>query len=211
MDTEERPASRTAMGVAVLRALHELYDGSPKILNDPVVALLLNSEVLRKAKADLSWLQDSRTTVLRSHVVLRSRYAEDCLHNAVVSGVQQYVILGSGFDTFAYRQPGWAARLRIFEVDHPASQRAKVDRLRSAGISLPPNLEFVSADFEMASLREILSRSDLDFRAPAFFSCLGVLVYLPEDKGNLSPSCIFSQAFRNRVHVFAGLFRRPVR
>jgi methyltransferase (TIGR00027 family) len=161
--------------------MHELYDDSPKILSDPIIPLLLDDGVLQKAKANLEWLQDSRTTALRSHVVLRSRYAEDCLHEAVVCGIRQYVILGSGFDTFAYRQPAWAASLRIFEVDHPASQRAKVERLRSSGISLPPNLEFVSADFEAASLRDILSLSSLDFRAPAFFSCLGVLVYLPED------------------------------
>jgi methyltransferase (TIGR00027 family) len=181
MNIQERPASRTAMGVAVLRAMHELYDDSPKILRDPIIPLLLDNEVLQKAKANFESLEASRTTALRSHVVLRSRYAEDSLHEAVVRGVHQYVILGSGFDTFAYRQPAWAAPLRIFEVDHPASQRVKVERLRLSGISLPPNLEFVSADFESASLRDILSLSSLDFRAPAFFSCLGVLVYLPED------------------------------
>ena len=181
MDIQERPASRTAIGVAVLRAMHELCDGSPKILSDPIIPLLLDDGVLQTAKANLEWLHASRTTALRSHVVLRSRYAEDCLREAVVCGVHQYVILGSGFDTFAYRQPAWAAPLRIFEVDHPASQRVKVERLRSSGIPLPPNLEFVSADFESASLRDILSLSSLDFRAPAFFSCLGVLVYLPKD------------------------------
>jgi methyltransferase (TIGR00027 family) len=99
----------------------------------------------------------------------------------VLGGVRQYVILGSGFDTFAYRQPDWAAPLRIFEVDHPASQRAKVERLRLSGIAPPPNLEFVAADFESASLLEILALSGLNFAAPAFFSCLGVLVYLPAD------------------------------
>jgi methyltransferase (TIGR00027 family) len=161
--------------------MHQLYDDSPKILSDPIIPLLLDNEVLQKAKANFEWLQASGTTVLRSHVVLRSRYAEDSLHEAVARGVHQYVILGSGFDTFAYRQPAWAAPLRIFEVDHPASQRVKVERLRLSGISLPPNLEFVSADFESASLGDILSLSSLDFRAPAFFSCLGVLVYLPED------------------------------
>jgi methyltransferase (TIGR00027 family) len=181
MDIEERPASRTAIGVAVLRALHELYDDAPKILSDPIIPLLLDKEVLQKAKANLEWYQDPLTTALRSHVVLRSRYAEDSLHEAVISGVHQYVILGAGFETFAYRQPAWADPLRIFEVDHPASQRAKVERLRLTGVSLPPNLEFVSADFETTSLRDILSHSSLDFTAPAFFSCLGVLVYLAEE------------------------------
>jgi len=181
MGSQERPASRTALGVAILRALHQLYDESPKILNDSVIPLLLGEDTLQKALASRDWFNDAVNIAMRSHVVLRSRYTEDCLQESVLCGVRQYVILGSGFDTFAYRQPDWAAPLRIFEVDHAASQRAKVERLRAAGIAIPPNVEFVAADFESATLREILANnSSLDFHAPAFFSCLGVLVYLPQ-------------------------------
>ncbi len=181
METQERPASRTAVAVAILRALHELCDASPKILSDPVIPMLLDHETIERAKTSAEWLHGARSMALRSHVVLRSRYAEDCLRDAVDRGVGQYVILGSGLDTFAYRQPAWASALRIFEVDHAASQRAKVERLRASGISIPPNLEFVAADFEASSLREILSAASLDFGAPAFFACLGVLIYLPAD------------------------------
>lgn len=185
MDSAERPASRTAMGVAILRAMHQLYDGTPKILSDPIMPLLLDEGVLRRAESDREWLHDPLTAAIRSHVVLRSRYAEDCLREAVLAGMHQYVILGSGFDTFAYRQPDWAAALRIFEVDHAASQRAKLERLRLSGIPVPPNLEFVSGDFESASLDDALrNHSSLDFRVPAFFSCLGVLVYLPQTSVN---------------------------
>lgn len=173
--------SRTAVGVAILRALHELCDDPPKILSDPVVPLLLEDGVVQKAMSRPEWLRAPRMLALRSHVVLRSRYAEDCLREAVDGGVRQYVILGSGFDTFAYRQPDWAASLRIFEVDHAASQRAKVDRLRASGVPVPANLRFVDADFESSPLRDILLAGNLDFGAPAFFSCLGVLVYLPVD------------------------------
>jgi len=88
------------------------------------------------------------------------------------------VVLGAGFDSFAYRQPEWARALRIFEVDHPASQALKRERLAAAGIAIPANLAFVPADFARHSLREILAASALDFAAPAVFSCLGVLVYL---------------------------------
>jgi len=178
---EQRAASRTAVGVALLRAMHQLHDASPKILDDPIVPRLLDEGMLRQAQENLEWHRNPRTAALRSHVVLRSRYAEDCLEQAVSSGVRQYVILGSGFDTFAYRQPAWAAPLRIFEVDHTVSQQAKLERLRSSSIPIPANLEFVSADFELSSLKDILARSFLNFRAPAFFSSLGVLVYLPQD------------------------------
>ena len=178
---EQHAASRTAVGVAVLRAMHQLHDDSPKILDDPIVPLLLDEDMLRQAQANLEWHRQPRNAALRSHVVLRSRYAEDCLQRAVSFGARQYVILGSGFDTFAYRQPPWAAPLRIFEVDHAVSQQAKLERLRASSIPIPPNLEFVSADFELSSLKDILSRSSLNFSAPAFFSCLGVLVYLPQE------------------------------
>ena len=181
MDIQERPLSRTAIGVGILRALHELCDDSPRIFSDPVIPLLLGDDVVQRAKASPEWLRTPRAMALRSHVVLRSRYAEDCLREAVDRGVRQYVILGSGLDTFAYRQPDWAAPLRIFEVDHAASQRSKVERLHASGISIPANLGLIAGDFETSSLRDILSAGRLDFNAPAFFSCLGVLIYLPAD------------------------------
>jgi methyltransferase (TIGR00027 family) len=88
---------------------------------------------------------------------------------------------GAGFDTFAYRQPDWARSLRIYEVDHRATQEDKRRRLQTAGIPIPANLEFVAIDFESVSLRDGLQTSTLDFSAPAFFSCLGVLVYLTRE------------------------------
>ncbi len=136
---------------------------------------------MQRAKAASEWMQSALTVAIRSHVVLRSRYAEDHLSNAASRGVRQYVILGAGYDTFAYRQPSWADLLRIFEVDHVASQEAKVERLRSVGISIPPNLTFVPADFESATLRETLANGGVDIEAPTFFACLGVMVYLPKE------------------------------
>jgi len=181
MDTPQRPPSWTAVAVAILRALHELSDEPPKILSDPVIPKLLDAEVLQTAMRSEEWLHSPRTLALRSHVVLRGRYAEDCLRQAVERGVRQYVILGAGFDTFAYRQPEWAAPLRIFEVDHAASQRAKAERLQAAGFAMPANLELVAADFEASSWGETLAAGGLDLHAPAFFSCLGVLIYLPAE------------------------------
>jgi methyltransferase (TIGR00027 family) len=92
--------------------------------------------------------------------------------------VSQFVILGAGFDTLAYRQPEWAGRLNIYEVDHHASQADKRARLAAAGVVLPANLDFVAIDFERTTLRDGLLASPLDFSRPTFFSCLGVLSYL---------------------------------
>ncbi len=174
----QRNSSRTALGVAALRAVHQLLDGEPKILDDPIAARLLDADMLQHIQANPARTHEPLTMGLRSHVVLRSRYAEERMAQAVQRGVRQCVLLGAGFDTFAYRQPDWARTLRIYEVDHQATQADKRHRLQSAGIPIPANLEFVAIDFESASLRQGLQTSTLNFFQPVFFSCLGVLVYL---------------------------------
>lgn len=176
----ERAASATALGVATLRAAHQLLDGTPKILDDPVVLRLLDPEVIARVHANPERFAEPQVRRLLTHVVTRSRCAEDRLAEAVGRGVHQCVVLGAGFDTFAYRQPPWAAALRVFEVDHPASQRAKLARLGAAGIAIPSNVEYVAIDFETTSLRDGLARSALDPSAPVFVSWLGVMVYLTQ-------------------------------
>lgn len=161
-----------------MRAFHQSGDGEPKILVDPVIAHLLDPTVLDAIHHAPERFQTVGMRALRSHVLLRSRYAEDELRAAADRGVTQYVLVGAGFDTFAWRQPGWAARLRIFEIDHPAAQRAKRERLARAGLSDPQNLEFVPADLERDLLDEALAARGFDRRQPAFCSSLGVMVYL---------------------------------
>lgn len=176
----ERAASTTALGVATLRAAHQLLDAPPKILDDPVVVRLLDPEVIARVQAHPERFAEPGVRRLLNHVVTRSRCAEDRLAEAVRRGVHQCIVLGAGFDTFAYRQPPWASALRIFEVDHPASQQAKLARLAAAGIHVPPNVEYVAIDFETTSLRDGLRHSTLDVRAPVFASWLGVMVYLTQ-------------------------------
>jgi methyltransferase (TIGR00027 family) len=101
---------------------------------------------------------------------------EDRLAEAVARGVTQYVVLGAGLETFAYRNP--FADLRVFEVDFPATQEWKLELLTKAGIALPANLTFVPLDFEHRTLAEGLARAGFDARKPAFFGWLGVVPYL---------------------------------
>ena len=176
----DRAASATALGVATLRAAHQLLDGDQRILDDPVVLRLLGPEVIARVQANPERFAEPNVRRLLTHVVTRSRCAEDRLAEAVARGVHQCVVLGAGFDTFAYRQPPWASALRIFEVDHPASQQAKVARLAAAGITIPPNVEYVAIDFETTSLRDGMLRSRFNASAPAFISWLGVMVYLTQ-------------------------------
>jgi methyltransferase (TIGR00027 family) len=174
----EQKASQTAMGVAVLRAAHQLIDGEPKILDDPISVRMLDDATRARIRDHPEVYQVPHRRMLRSGVLLRSRFAEDRLAEAVVRGVSQYVMLGAGMDTFAYRQPAWASRLRVFEVDHPASQEAKRQKLAESHIETPSNVTYVEADFEQDGVRPALARSSFDMSEPAFFSCLGVLMYL---------------------------------
>ena len=176
----DRAASATALGVATLRAAHQFIDGAPPILHDPVIGRLLGPEVIEKVRASPDRLAQPELRALRAHVVLRSRYAEDRLAEATARGVRHYIVLGAGFDTFAYRQPPWAARLRIFEVDHPSSQMAKQARLATAGVVTPENVEYVAIDFERTSLRDGLAASGFDAQVPTFVSWLGVMMYLSQ-------------------------------
>jgi methyltransferase (TIGR00027 family) len=176
----DRAASATALGVATLRAAHQLLDSPPHVLEDPIVLRLLDPEVIERIRANPERFQAPPVRRLLLHVVARSRHAEDRLAEAVARGVHQCIVLGAGFDTFAYRQPAWAAPLRILEVDHPASREAKRARLAAAGIGIPANVEHVAIDFERTSLMDGLATSGFDPRAATFVSWLGVMVYLTE-------------------------------
>jgi methyltransferase (TIGR00027 family) len=181
---EEREASGTAAGVAMLRAAHQLIDGEPKILDDRVSLRLLAPGAAETILREADRLRGPGATALRSHVLARSRYAEDRLADAARRGVRQAVALGAGLDTFSHRQPEWARALRIYEVDHPASQRAKLDRLARAAIPIPPNVRHVPADLEASPPAEALRAAGFDASAPAFFSILGVTTYLSEAAGD---------------------------
>jgi len=177
----DRHPSNTAFRAATLRAVHQLIDEEPKILNDPIVLRLLDASTLDQIHLNPNRFRTPSMKATRSHIVMRSRYTEDRLAEAVDNGVQQYLMLGAGLDTFSYRQPHWARVLRIFEVDRSASQRSKRERLALAGIEVPSNVELIACDFETTSLRDCLPRSSFDFRKPAFLSWLGVTMYLSTD------------------------------
>jgi methyltransferase (TIGR00027 family) len=164
-------ASKTALRVAIRRAAHQMME-HPRILDDPIAVPLLGPGFAR----DMERASHTVARDFRAFMATRSRYAEDRLAEAVAEGVTQYVILGAGLDTFAYRNPFPA--LRVFEVDFPATQTWKRAMLAEAGIALPGSLTFVPLDFEHKALAEGLAEAGFDAGSAAFFGWLGVVPYL---------------------------------
>lgn len=173
-------ASRTAEAAAAMRARHYMYE-SPVIFQDPF-ALDLTSPAWRRIvrSRPLHWLVFERLlSALRrvgAQIVVRSRYAEDVLEQSIAARIRQYVIVGAGFDSFALRRRDLESKIRIFELDHPDTQRTKLERLGRVGA--PSNLEFVSIDFERETVADALARSTFERERPAFFSWLGTTMYL---------------------------------
>jgi methyltransferase (TIGR00027 family) len=198
---EANQVSITARGTAFMRAYHAAHD-HPKIFDDFLAHRLITADELRasedrhlkafarfdpqlagscpdRAKALACWM---RTGTALSTIVSRARYTEDNLENLVKrQEVEQYVILGAGMDTFAWRRPDLLKRLKVFEVDHPGTQAHKRQRLQEAGLKYPVQLHFIPVDFSRENLATALRRSAFDPQSPSFFSWLGVTYYLNRD------------------------------
>ena len=188
--------SRTAYKVALRRAAHQLFD-QPRVLDDPLAGPIIGAEAAEQLRASPKERDHPVARAFRAFMVARSRYAEDQLAQAMNRGVAQYVVLGAGLDTSAYRSTHGG--LRMFEVDHPATQAWKLERLRAAGIAIPASLRFAPVDFEQQTLATGLERSGFDFGSPAFFSWLGVTPYLTQE------SCMATLRFIAQLRPGSGV------
>lgn len=173
----EAVPSRTAESVALLRAVHQVID-RPPVFTDPL-ALRLSGVSAAHIGSRQSIITGTATNRLRAFVAVRSRFAEDHVADAFAAGVRQCVILGAGLDTFAYRQPH-GPDLRVFEVDFPATQMWKRERVWAAGIEVPPSAVYVPVDFEREDAFARLAQCGFDATKPAVCSWLGVTMYLDE-------------------------------
>jgi methyltransferase (TIGR00027 family) len=169
---DDAAASRTALATSLMRALHSRQNPHPLIDDRWGDVLVPPAQRERFDPASL----------LRSpafpNVITRSRYAEDALRAAVTRGVRQYVLIGAGFDSFCLRRPTFAEHVAIYEIDHPATQELKIERIRDCGVVLPASVHFIAADLAKLSVAAALATSSFDSRQPAFFSWLGVSMYL---------------------------------
>ena len=195
----ENQAGRSAIVMAYARAYHATHD-SDRIFDDFLADALFTPEehiqierdwpgLLQYTAPELAATNPDPATALAWVVQLgsgsitlpRSRYTEDSLEQAIQEGVYQYIILGAGLDTFAYRRPDLSGRVQVFELDHPVTQTIKRERVTAAGWDHPSNLHFIPVDFAKESLSDALARSPYDPAQLSFFSWLGVSFYLTPD------------------------------
>jgi methyltransferase (TIGR00027 family) len=205
--------SQTARGAAAYRAIHQRLD-SGVIFSDPFAARILDDET--RARLDET-AADPSLRPWRLFIAARSRFSEDTLAGCVARGVRQVVVLGAGLDTFSLRNPYAGQGVRVFEVDYPATQGWKCERLKQAGLAIPASLTFAPVDFERQSLADGLKAAGFQADRPAFFQWLGVVPYLTREAVSLALDFIagvpesevvfdYAEPFENypadrRVHV----------
>ena len=218
-------ASRTALGVALMRAIHTRADPSPLLddaWGDCLVPQSAKDEILDRALAALE--RQGIVSGTLSHekmldlflrgspayatVVTRSRYAEDVLLRAIENGATQYVLVGAGFDSFALRRTPAYRDVNLFEIDLPATQQLKLSRFSECGIPLPEKVSYAPADFSRANLTEVLSCTDYKKSERSVLSWLGVAMYLRDETNRLALTDIANCACSGSELVFTYLDRR---
>lgn len=193
--------SLTAHSVAMMRAAHQILD-YPKIFEDPVALSIVGKQGVSVINTDTRRFKSRIQMYLRAIVVARSRFAEDELAAAIKQGIRQYVILGAGLDTFAYRNPYSSEGLNVFEVDYPATQEWKRRQLKAAKISIPETVTYVPIDFENQALGDQLQKAGFQLSAPTFISWLGVTMYLTDEVIMATMNEILSSAYSESQIVF---------
>ena len=171
-------ASATAMFTAVLRDVHRTFDAPPLVLDDAYALGFVGPTWPEIRAAQMATYGEEARAQMRAGVVARSRYAEDRLRSGPC---RQYVILGAGLDSFAWRHPEVLETVRLFEVDHPATQALKLARIDKLGLPRHVNHIFAPVDFENETLRDGLGSAGVDWLQPTFFSWIGVIPYLSQE------------------------------
>ena len=186
------------MLTAAARALHR-EEPPPWVLDDPLALRLAGEEGAEIAARIRTELPPESLLAFTRWCCVRARFVDDIVVDELPNGVDQYVILGAGLDTFAYRSVGLSGALRVFEVDHPDTQRWKRHRLAELEIHPSTDVVYVPVDFERQTLRDGLEAARFDFGRRAVFSWIGVTMYLTMSAITATLSTVLQAAPGSRV------------
>lgn len=165
------------MRVALLRAAHQVVDARPLVFEDPFAVAIVGAEAMEELRRTPGAARRPHSAAMRAWMAARARFAEDVLHRAAASGEPvQYLVLGAGLDTFCLRNPH--SHVRVFEVDHPATQAWKREKLTAAGLAVSSTVQMVPVDFERQGLREQLACAGFGIDVRTVVAWLGVVPYL---------------------------------
>ncbi len=200
-DEQYEEPDNTAVRVALWRAMHVQIDAEPHVFEDETGLRLVAPEGDWRSRPDMD---PDATSGFRASTVSRARFLEDLVAQEVSQGIDQYVILGAGLDTYVQRRPETASRLRVFEIDQPATQAWKRRRLIELGYGIPDRLRLVPVDFESGGdWWQQLTDAGFDPSRPALVVCAGVTVYLTKEAiaatlrtlGRLAPGSTLAMTF----------------
>ncbi|AYD46794.1 MAG TPA: class I SAM-dependent methyltransferase [Arachidicoccus soli] len=166
----------TALRTALWRALHVQIDAQPPILKDEIGLRLIAPDDGWQERPDMKY-----TKRLRASIIARARFIEDLAKEQIENGICQYVILGSGLDSFVQRNPALASKIQTFEIDQPSTLEWKQKRLVELGFGVPEYLHFIPVDFEISSWWDLLRKSKFDIHKRSFVACTGVSLYLTKE------------------------------
>ncbi|WP_316836866.1 class I SAM-dependent methyltransferase [Pedobacter nutrimenti] len=176
MEKNHTNPDSSAVRTALWRALHVQIDAKPPILADEIGLKLIDPTDEWQQRPDMKF-----TKRLRASVVARSRFIEDLIIEQSTEGTSQYVILGAGLDTFAFRRPDIASKLQIYEIDQPDTLTWKQQRLIEIGFEIPQYLHFVPVNFEVSSWWKQLLKAGFDTSKPTVIVSTGVTLYLTKE------------------------------
>ncbi|MGE5578656.1 MAG: class I SAM-dependent methyltransferase [Bacillota bacterium] len=209
---EKKRSSTTAEGMALIRAIEWSRPSDRRICFDPIASSLVNpvSVFLAKLVIDSGLYDRISTPGAAEFIVARERYIDDFLKACLAEGLEQVVILGAGFDTRAYRTSG-IEKVRVFEVDHPATQSTKLKRLKKVVDPLPGNVVFIPVDLDTESLAECLLANGYDEREKTLFIWQGVTMYLTAEGIDSTLSFIATRSGPGSAVIFDYFYNETLR
>jgi methyltransferase (TIGR00027 family) len=205
--TEKGP-SKTAERMALVRARESQKPEGERVCYDPYAIRFISPKILELAASNpdeikARWEQfDHLMPGLGNSIVARVRYFDDFVKTSINEGLEQLVIFGAGYDTRAYRIEGLKQKVRVFEVDHPDTQRVKMEKVKEIFGQLPDHVVYLSVDFETEEFGQRLLDIGYNKALKTLFVMEGLIMYIPPEAVDETLSFIVESSGKGSAVLF---------